>query len=229
MENTTKALLIAAVILITIVIISIGILLIKNVSNTSDNASKVGQEISNATSKSTIEIFGGLKGIKVSKKNFNNAFENTKFGTKSEIDERILSQKELLKDQIELVGWMYNDNYINLSKDKELASLNKLALKERGKAVLEWCAKNQDKMSKINNPLDNENIKELCKKNYEEKTEKLNSCYSFEEYCEKFKEKNNGKSPMRFLYFWTYDETEYIDKVYFITGVIYNENIAIKK
>ena len=34
---------------------------------------------------------------------------------------------------------------------------------------------------------------------------------------------------MRFSYFWTYDETEYIDKVYFITGVIYNENIAIKK
>lgn len=234
MENVTKALLIAAGILIVIVIVTIGILIIKNVSNTSNNADKVGEEISNATNKSSIEVLGGLKGIVISKERFNMAWEEWKFAYKQQADQEILNKKELLKDQIELIGWVYNkSNYTKMvaAEGYPTTSTTGLSKKEIGEETLSWCMKNQDKLIKLDNPLENEKTKEICKEVYEKETKNSGKYYSFDDYYEKIKQmsKYGYKGPVRFSFFWTYDETGYINKVYFVAGIIYDEKVALKK
>lgn len=60
MENATKALLIAAAILITIVIIAIGVLLLGNSSDVSEQADKVGTSLSTSAEEAVIGMQGGV-------------------------------------------------------------------------------------------------------------------------------------------------------------------------
>lgn len=59
MENATKALIISAAVLIAIVIIALGILLLKGISNTSKQSEDVGKTISEATNNASKKIMGG--------------------------------------------------------------------------------------------------------------------------------------------------------------------------
>ena len=59
MENATKALLIAASVLIVIVLIAVGVLLLGKTSDTSEQAGQVGNSLSLATDSAADDIFGG--------------------------------------------------------------------------------------------------------------------------------------------------------------------------
>lgn len=227
MENTTKALLITGAVLITIVLIALGVLLVKNTSGTSKQADVTGQLLSNATDKATISVSGGLKGLVISKEKFNKAFEKWQFTSKDQLNSEIALKNEKLKDQIELIGWVYNDiDYFDITIYGEFATLTK------EEAKLQWCIKKEQegKISRLKNPLDNEEIKKKCKNTYEEKTNNSEEYYSFDDYCKKFQElpMYAYKPPIRQTYFWMYDETGYISKIYFLAGIIYDENTAKK-
>lgn len=72
MENATKGLLIAAAVLVTIVIIALGVLLLGNSSDISEDAETVGNSVSLATEEAVIEIQGG---VYLSKTQFENLVE----------------------------------------------------------------------------------------------------------------------------------------------------------
>ncbi len=109
MENATKALLIAASILIVIVLIAVGVLLIKNVSGTSDDAQKVGNSISISTGHATSDALGSIKGTIISKKKFNSFVDdivNGKYSTTQQIFDMIKNEQNVkLSNQIELIGY----------------------------------------------------------------------------------------------------------------------------
>lgn len=73
MENATKALLIAATILIAIVLIALGVLLVKNVNNSSEQAEKVSNSLSNATNNAMKDII--FEQIKSYEKSYNDIAE----------------------------------------------------------------------------------------------------------------------------------------------------------
>lgn len=56
MENTTKALLIAASVLIVIVLIATGVLIIKNVKNTKEDIDKTGNSLTFATDSAVRDV-----------------------------------------------------------------------------------------------------------------------------------------------------------------------------
>ena len=56
MENASKALIIAAAVLITIILVSLGMLLISNVSGQSEEAKKVGDAISSAMGEAVLKL-----------------------------------------------------------------------------------------------------------------------------------------------------------------------------
>lgn len=226
MENATKALLISATILITIVLIAIGVLIIRNMSNTSDDANKVAEEISNATNKASIEALGGLKGTIISKEKFNEIFEEWKISNKGQIEEAISLKNEKLKNQIEMIGWVYTKGDYS----------EKNGFPTTSEAKIKWCQEKEKEKEngievvvRLDNPFDNDKVKDLCKDTYERETKNSDQYLSFEEYCEQFEQKNKQhKPPIRFSVFWTYDETGYINKVYFLAGILYSEKIAKK-
>lgn len=235
MENTTKALLIAGVVLVTIVLIALGILLVKNISETSKQADATGQLLSNATDKASVSVSGGLKGLIISKEKFNKTFEKWEITSKDQLDSEIYLKNEKLKDQIELIGWVYNKiNYKYISKEEGFPTIDTTGLTKEtiGEAILQWCKEKENErlITRLDNPLNNETIKQKCKEIYEGKTGYLDYYYSFDEYFKVFKQssKYGYKSPIRFSCFWTYDETGYVNKVYFVAGILYDENIAKK-
>ena len=63
MENATKALLIAAAVLVVIVIIALGVRLLNTASDTSSNAKEVSNQISNAIDAQTGKITTELSGL----------------------------------------------------------------------------------------------------------------------------------------------------------------------
>lgn len=73
MENATKALLIVATILIAIVLIALGVLLVKNVNNSSEQAEKVSNSLSNATNNAMKNII--FEQIKSYEKSYNDIAE----------------------------------------------------------------------------------------------------------------------------------------------------------
>lgn len=73
MENATKALLIVATVLITIVIIALGVLLLKNLNNSSQQVDKASNAISNATNSAYKDIIN--QRIKSYEKSYDNVKE----------------------------------------------------------------------------------------------------------------------------------------------------------
>lgn len=60
MENASKALLIAAAVLIAIVLVALGVKLLGNVGNTKEKAEQIGQQIGNSIESSTGKITSSL-------------------------------------------------------------------------------------------------------------------------------------------------------------------------
>lgn len=240
MENATKALLISAGILIAIVVIAIGILVIKNVSNTSENSNRIGQEISNATNKSSIEVLGGLKGIIISKEKFNIFLENFYSNKNSkEIMEKIGLRNKILNDQIKLYGWQYKENdYMSLVSSKGFPTESEFPELSRGevnKKKIEWCKKNSNLLDAIKKPADTDARRQICKDLYykyidEDPELTRENTLSYEEYENKFTQSKryNYMQPMRASFFWIYDDTGYISEVYYVAGLLWDKNYAKK-
>lgn len=103
MENATKALLIAAGVLITIVIVSIGILLIQNASNTSEDAKNVANAIDKATGNASSDAIGSLKQTIISKDKFNEFMNKNitlNYGNVTNFLKEVDKQNNILRDQI---------------------------------------------------------------------------------------------------------------------------------
>lgn len=104
MENATKALLIAASVLVVIVIIALGIKLLNSSSNTSENAKNVGESISKQTeiAVASISDSNGLKEVLNAKTSneFNNFFTKNNY-----IGENVQGQKVIeLKDSVDKIN-----------------------------------------------------------------------------------------------------------------------------
>lgn len=91
MENATKALLIAAAVLITIVLVAVGVLLIGNTSDVSDQADKAGNSISTVTEEAVIDMQGG---VYLSSDEFKKFIDD--FGYPQYKDERIYASSVLV-------------------------------------------------------------------------------------------------------------------------------------
>lgn len=66
MENATKALLIAAAVLVVIVIIALGVRLLGTAGDTSEQAETVSKALTSSTESAATEITGALSKIKAS-------------------------------------------------------------------------------------------------------------------------------------------------------------------
>ena len=119
MENATKALIIAAAVLVTIVIVALGVLLISNVSDSSGEAEKVGDAIGDATQSAISGIQGDLNPRDVSAVEFNNDFmkmvDETVAATNSQPNRgvtAITSKNAELKEweRIKIKGYFYYSN-----------------------------------------------------------------------------------------------------------------------
>ena len=96
MENATKALIIAAAVLISIVIVALGVLLISNVSDSSGEAQKVGNSLSIAIGNAAGGFLGGKT---ISKEEAETFFKDKKI-------EYIIDGKKL-SNKIHIKGYSY--------------------------------------------------------------------------------------------------------------------------
>ncbi len=130
MENATKALLIAASILIVIVLIAVGVLLIKNTSSTNEDAKKVGNSISIASGNAASDALGSIKGTIISKKKFNSFFtdmqnKGIRQVLNNEQDVELCNQIEVIGYYCKTMGKTIIEDTLNGSSDSE--AINKLA------------------------------------------------------------------------------------------------------
>lgn len=65
MENATKALLIAAAVLIAIVLVALGVKLLNSAGDTSGEAEKVSNKLQNSTGTAANGVVDGLNGLNV--------------------------------------------------------------------------------------------------------------------------------------------------------------------
>lgn len=187
MENATKALLIAASVLIVIVLIAVGVLLIGNASDTSDQAKQVGNSIGLAAGNASSDAIGGLKSTIISKKKFNSFINDfsDKYKTSNQLVDAILNdQNKKLSNQIQIVGYIYQDKYQTLDSEKtpELKELLK-----------KFDSKNQQNNKEIFDYEINVWMPKLLQAG---KLVKMNDALDFSEMDEKFKEvyKNKKRS-----------------------------------
>lgn len=189
MENATKALLIAASVLIVIVLVAVGVLLIKNTSDTSEQAEMVGNAISSATGNASSDAIGGIKGSIISKKKFNSFINDlaNKYTSANQFMETILNDQNVkLSNQIQIVGYVYQGKQSEYYSERtpELIELSKnfdSKNQQNNKEIFEYeintwipMLLNKDKLVRVNNPTDTsfKEIIENLKQVYENKTGK---------------------------------------------------------
>lgn len=125
MENSTKALLIAAAVLTAIVIIAGGIAILRSASSSSSQAEDTGKVISMATD-------GAIKKFQksvVSKEEFNEFVADIKNKYKSAgqlINTIMNTQNSKIRNQIELIGYIYNGKRSNFFGESDVIEANKL-------------------------------------------------------------------------------------------------------
>ena len=171
MENATKALLIAAAVLITIVLVAAGVLLIRNIADTDKQAQEVGNLISGATDNASNAVIGGAKGIIISKSKFNSFINDfkEKYSTSNQLLDTILNEQNgKLSNQIQVIGYVYQDNGNKLKNDeteelKELLKNFDKSNQENNKEYFDyiinvWIPKllQDGKIKPLNDPLDEE-------------------------------------------------------------------------
>lgn len=161
MENATKALLVAAVALITIVLISIGVLLIKNVSGIKKQTEQVSETLGSETGEAATDAIGVLGRTTITKEEFNDFAE--KIGSQDFYTEDFLNairdNDNRFKNQIEFEGYVFygdrNEWYSIVS------GINYLDRFKRGAKVIESIIPEQVKNGKlfpINEPYEKKSI-----------------------------------------------------------------------
>lgn len=235
MENATKALLIAAAVLMAIVLIATGVLLIKNASGTSKQANETGELLSNATDKASVSVQGGLKEMIISKKEFNEILdkfssEHSDSYQKSKIPGIILdltTRNNLLKDQIKIEGYIYKKPFRifiqNGVYSNDFYTSNDIESKKQNESKMEFSARMinveipkllmNNVVEKLDNPLyDEKGIKEIQDKMYKVLKE-INSSISKQDFINEF---NKDKEIINYAWHFRCDETGYIDKAVYI-------------
>ena len=240
MENASKALLIAAAVLVAIVIIALGIVLIKDTGNTSKKIDETGNLLKESTKIASGNARGAMKGLIISKEKFNVFLEDFYSNKNSrEIMQKLGLRQELLPKQIELIGWQWIGNdYTKISSDygfpleENFPNLSRNELTEKR---VTWCQENSNSLIKLTDPENNDKRREECKKLYykfidEDPELKNTNTRTYEEYEEKCinSKSFNYMHPMRASFFWSYDDTGYIDKVYYVSGLIWYKSFVRK-
>lgn len=216
MENATKALLIAASVLIVIVLIAVGVLLLGNISDSSEQAQKVGNSIDIATDSAVSDAIGGLKKSIISKEKFNDFAKDfsSKYKSFSQVMNVVKEQNGKLSNQIEVVGYVYQKSYSNIVNERT-ARYNELLAKfdstnhEKNKeyyeyVINEWIVdlEGEGKLKKISDPLSTD-----CLRNELREVYKNNKG----EYPEKVLAKS--------LWYFDFDKWGYINKAVYISGM----------
>ena len=219
MENATKALLIAAAVLIAIVLIATGVLLIKNISGTSQQANETGELLSNATDKASSDIIGGLKRTIISKEKFNDFINNfnQKYSNSKEFIDTINIQNEKLKDQIEIMGYIYVDTTkrfyeADVIKDYYTKNNYHEYMMQEGFKILE----NKNIIERLENPLSDSHRGELLEVYAKMKGETLTDENKETIEAEYIKDKNDGTIVSWITWYFGYDKYGYIDRAYYI-------------
>ena len=238
MENATKALLIAAAVLIAIVLIATGVLLIKNASGTSKQANETGKLLSNATDKASVDVSGGLKGLVISKTKFNeildkfdpehsDSYQNSKMPG---IILDLTTRNNLLKDQIKIEGYVYKKPFRLFKQNgvysNDFFTSNGIDDKKQNESKMEFSARmvnveipkllQNDAIEKLDNPLyDEKGIEEIKQKTYKVLNEKINPNISEQDFRNAF-DNNNNEKIVSYSWYFRYDETGYIDKAVYI-------------
>lgn len=185
MENATKALLIAAAVLIVIVLVSVGLLLMKNVGNTAGQAQEVGDKISESAGVALDSVIGGTKGIIISKGKFNSFIKDfkKKYTSSNQFLNTILNeQNKILQDQIQVIGYVYQDDYMKLHTHERTDELKELLKnfsyenEEKNKEIFDyeinvWIPKllQEGKIIPLKDALDDDERKEKLKEVYKNK------------------------------------------------------------
>ncbi len=157
MENATKALLIAASVLIAIVIIALGIMLLRGSGDSTKQATEVGEQISDSSNK----VIKGLQGYKqVNTENF-----KTNFG--SDVITNEINTHNVRKN-IWIKGYMYKkyDVYVNnigwgIDQNTCLKDIDGETTEQRHKRIIEQVSKSDDFIAVKNVTSKEKMIKEI--------------------------------------------------------------------
>lgn len=215
MENATKALLIAAAVLVAIVLIALGIVLINNAADTSKQADETGKIISNATD----EAIRKFQKIYISKEEFNDFINDfkTKYKSSGEFINRIQNdQNSKIRNQIEIIGYIYDGKKSEFFSEKVVADAHKKSgnLMDSGEY---W--KNEglpyllehNKLIKLSNSINIDSIKLELTNFYNNKTGNSKTVEEF----------SGLKLPTSGYWFFIFDDDEYIEKAYCIYSIEY--------
>lgn len=216
MENTTKALIIAAAVLIVIVLAALGVLLIRNVSNTSDQAQDIGDLIGEAAGNASSDVVGGTKRVIISQKKFNSFIDNfsEKYSVISDVFNKIENeQNKILSDQISVEGYLYIGGKIENLYDSDFNTKKRINSKEEfyKYVVNTWINKDeiQNQLTSIGNPTKPETLERITEELTEVYTNKMGEGISQEDF----------ESKARAVSFFGYDEWGYINKMVYIAFV----------
>ena len=211
MENATKGLLIATAVLIVIVIIALGVSLLKNSSETNNNAEKTGKAISIATD----EAIRKYQKSYISKEEFNDYFENIKANSANQFINGILNDRNIkIREQVEIIGYIYKEkrsDFFNESKVKEARLSN---IMEAGKywenTTLPYLL-NNNKLIALSNPKDIAAVLESLTEFYNSKTGNSMTVDEFRKL----------RLPTSSFWFFGFDKDGYVNKACCIYSIEY--------
>lgn len=235
MENTTKALLIAASVLIVIVLIATGVLIIKNVKNTKEDIDKTGNSLTFATDSAVRDVQKNY----ITKEEFNKFVDYFKQENRSsnEFLNIVSKQNAKIRNQIKITGYVYT---------------GKINFNEIPTSILK-SSNDCKSLEEYHQYMINEGFNILKKRGELELV--TNTVYSHKEYYIKVYAKKSGYAEYDTLdeetkqkiekdytsdrnsktvtswgrWNWSYDEDGYINEVYYIAYLQFASNWVSKK
>ena len=202
MENATKALLIAATVLIIIILVSLGIMLLKNSTKTDEQVA----EVSNLISSNADAAIRNVQKCFITAEEFNNMSEY--FNSDKKYAQKLINfvgidKNTQIRKQVEIIGYLYTDITkncdINLNTNNTESQLNNLVKNGRIKQMSNSLS-NQERVESYYNT--------FCKiKNIEKSDE------SYKSFLSDWKDKTIS-AYIRYCY--GYDEDGYLNKFYYI-------------
>ena len=199
MENGSKALLIVASILIVIILISAGVLLIRNISETNNQSKEVKNSISASTGEATSDVIGGLKAVVISKEKFNAFVNNWSYTKSSDVKKAISKNNGILSNQIEVLGFVYTKGF-NFKESEYYSEYKKGYSIGKYNNILDYIYEHEEYFEKLSNPIENKAGSETLYK----------VLYNLTGETEK------GNRTAWSLWFPDYDEWGYINKMIYI-------------
>ncbi len=235
MENTTKALLIAASVLIAIALIATGVLIIKNVKNTKEDIDKTGNSLTLATDSAVRDVQKNY----ITKEEFNKFVDYFKQENRSskEFLNILSKQNAKIRNQIKITGYVYTGtrNFKDIPTSILKSASNYTTLDEYHQYMINEgfnILKKRGELELVTNTVYSHKeyyIKVYAKKSGyaeydtldEETKQKIEKDYT--------SDRNNKTVTSWGQWNWSYDEDGYIDKIYYIAYLQFASNWDSKK